>query len=191
MLLGIAAGEAEPSFNVIETNFTRKSKVPAKEPSHQGRIQDLDRNGTGSPTVAEWAARRLELVSSKRGCLLRRCSSRSLFIVRWTENVSRRAIPSRGLSLGSFRTIAWNYAGLRGEGSTPVPLPPPACPRPGNLRLNSRAKKPSNSSDFSFELRTPNRQRPLIILRKVHFSPKLWTPQIRYGSRNPNVSSDL
>ena len=30
-----------------------------------------------------------------------------------------------GLSLGSFSSIACNYAGLRGEGSTPVPLPPP------------------------------------------------------------------
>ena len=30
-----------------------------------------------------------------------------------------------GWSLGSFSSIACNYAGLRGEGSTPVPLPPP------------------------------------------------------------------
>jgi hypothetical protein len=54
-----------------------------------------------------------------------------------------------GLSLGSFRSIACNYAGLRGEGSTPVPLPPPAWPKPRVLRVNSLAIKPSSSRDFS------------------------------------------
>jgi hypothetical protein len=83
------------------------------------------------------------------------------------------------------------YAGLRGEGSTPVPLPPPACPRPRVLRVNLRAIKPSNSSGLSFELRTPDRQSQPIVLRKARFSPKLWTPSIRYGSRNSNVWSCL
>src|SRR5438477_5162963 len=55
----------------------------------------------------------------------------------------------------------------------------------------SPANKPSNSSDFSFELRTPDRQSWPIVLRKARFSPKLWTPSIRYGFRNSNVWSDL
>jgi len=59
------------------------------------------------------------------------------------------------------------------------------------LRVNSPANKPSNSSDFSFELRTPDRQSWPVVLRKARFSPKLWTPSIRYGSRNSNVWSDL
>ncbi len=54
-----------------------------------------------------------------------------------------------GLSLGSFRSIACSYAGLRGEGSTPVPLPPPACPTPRILRVNSRTIKPSNTAAIS------------------------------------------
>jgi hypothetical protein len=70
-------------------------------------------------------------------------------------------------------------SGLRGEGSIPVP-PPPDWPRPCILRANSLAIKLSNSSDFSFGLWTPDRQGRLIILRKAHFSPKLWTPSIRY-----------
>jgi hypothetical protein len=37
---------------------------------------------------------------------------------------------------GSFRSIAWNYAGLRREGSNPVPLPPPAWPKVCILRVN-------------------------------------------------------
>jgi hypothetical protein len=78
-------------------------------------------------------------------------------------------------------------AGVRREGSIPVPLPPPACPRPANLRMNSRANKPIISSDFSFELRTPDRQSGPIVLRKARFSPELWTPSIRYGFRNSNV----
>jgi hypothetical protein len=36
---------------------------------------------------------------------------------------------------------------------------------------------PNSGSDVPFELRTPTRQGALIILRKAHFSPKLWTPK--------------
>jgi hypothetical protein len=57
--------------------------------------------------------------------------------------------------------------------------------------VNSRANKPSNSGDFSFELRTSGRQHAPIFLRKAGFSPKLWTPSIWYGSRNSNVSKYL
>jgi hypothetical protein len=74
-----------------------------------------------------------------------------------------------------------DYSGLRGEGSIPVPLPPPYWPRPRILWMNSRAIEPCNSSDFSFELRTPDRESRLIVLRTARFSPKLWTPFIRYG----------
>jgi hypothetical protein len=86
---------------------------------------------------------------------------------------------------------ALGYCDLRGEGSTPVLLPPPNCTSPGVLRASSLANKPSSSSDFSSELRTPDRQSLLFVLRKARFSPKLWTPPIRYGSRNLNVSSYL
>jgi len=72
-----------------------------------------------------------------------------------------------------------------------IPLAPPACPRLHILRVNSRANNPSNGSDFSFELWTPDRQSWPIVLRKARFSPKLWTPSIRYGSRNSNVWSYL
>jgi len=54
-----------------------------------------------------------------------------------------------------------------------------------------RAIKPNSGTDFSFELRTPSRQGELVILRKAHLSPKLWTPRIRYGARNSNVSKGL
>jgi hypothetical protein len=91
----------------------------------------------------------------------------------------------------STRLSPLDYSRLRGEGSTPVPLPPPVCRRPCVLQANSRAIKPSNSSDFSFELRTPDRRSRSIFLRKTRFSPKLWTPSIRYGSRNSNVWSYL
>src|ERR1700716_275942 len=83
------------------------------------------------------------------------------------------------------------HVGLRGEGWTPVPLPPPARPKPSILRANLLAIKPNNGGDFSFELRTHHRQSRHIILRKAHSSPKLWTPQIRYGSRNFSVSKGL
>jgi hypothetical protein len=48
-----------------------------------------------------------------------------------------------------------------------------------------------NSSDFSFELWTPDRRSRPTILRKARFSPKLWTSPIRYGFRKSNVSSCL
>jgi hypothetical protein len=92
------------------------------------------------------------------------------------------------------RAARWatlDHAGLRGEGWIPVPLPPPAWPKPCILRVNLSAIKPSNSNGFSCALQTPNRQSRFIILQKAHFSLKLWTPQIRYGSRNSNVSKVL
>jgi hypothetical protein len=48
-----------------------------------------------------------------------------------------------------------HYPGLRGEGWIPVPLPPPARATLCFLRMNSRAIKPSNGGDISYELRTP------------------------------------
>jgi hypothetical protein len=72
-----------------------------------------------------------------------------------------------------------------------IPLSPPACLRLWILRVNAGANRPQYSSDFSFELRTSGRQHAAIFLRKAGFSPKLWTPSIRYGSRNANVSNYL
>src|ERR1700704_5316771 len=95
----------------------------------------------------------------------------------------------RAFARNYVRRSSLEYSGLRGEGSIPVPLPPPACPRAEYSPVNSRAIKPSNSTDFSIELRTPDRQSRPIILRKAGFSLKLWTPSIRYGSRNSNVWS--
>lgn len=83
------------------------------------------------------------------------------------------------------------YSGLRGEGSIPVALPPPSCPRPGILQVNSRAKKPSNSCNFSLGPGPSNGQSRPIVLRYARFSPKLWTLSIRYGSRNSNFWSNL
>ena len=70
-------------------------------------------------------------------------------------------------------------------------LSPPAWLKPCILCPNLLAIKPSGSSDFSFELRTSNRQSLLILLRMAHLSPELWTLRIRYGSRNSNVSRGL
>jgi hypothetical protein len=50
---------------------------------------------------------------------------------------------------------------------------------------------PAAAPIFSLGLRTPNRQGRPIFLRMAHSSPKLWTPKIRYGSRNSNVSRSL
>src|SRR6267154_2577869 len=63
--------------------------------------------------------------------------------------------PVRGRLIG---LTTRHYLGLRGEGWISDALPPPACPRLQILRVNLRANKPSNSGDFSFELRTPSRQ---------------------------------
>jgi hypothetical protein len=93
--------------------------------------------------------------------------------------------------LGSFRSIAGNYAGLRREGWIPVPLPPPAWPGPHILCANLFAIKLSNSSNFSTEVRTSSRRRRLVLLRMAHFSPELWTLQVRYGSRSSNGSGGL
>jgi hypothetical protein len=48
--------------------------------------------------------------------------------------------------------------------------------------------EPNSGTDFSCELWIPSRQGALVILRKAHLSPKLWTPQNRYGARISNVS---
>jgi len=57
-------------------------------------------------------------------------------------------------------------AGGSGESSSAVSLPPPDWPRSCILRTTSLAFKPSNRSDFSFELWTRDRQRQPVILRK-------------------------
>src|SRR5260370_23988858 len=73
----------------------------------------------------------------------------------------------RAFARNYVRRNSLEYSGLRGEGSTPVPLPPPAWPKPHILRVSLWAIKPNSGSDFSFELRTPSWQGTLIILRKV------------------------
>jgi len=50
------------------------------------------------------------------------------------------------------RSGTLHRSGLRGEGSNPVPLPPPDHLSPRILRADTLANKPSNRSDFSFEL---------------------------------------
>jgi hypothetical protein len=86
--------------------------------------------------------------------------------------------------------LAWKDLAV-GEGSIPVPLPPPAWPKPCILSTSLLAKKPHNRSSFHLKLQAFNRQSRLILLRLVHFSPELWTLRIRYGSRNSNVSRVL
>jgi hypothetical protein len=60
------------------------------------------------------------------------------------------------------RAISLDCAGLPGEGSIPVPFPPP--PRRGRIFSAKVAErfKPNSGSDFSFELRTPSRQGALV-----------------------------
>jgi hypothetical protein len=118
------------------------------------------------------------------------------WLLRAAPGQNGRFAPSGGglgapLGPDPVRPPPWAYDGVPGEGSIPVPLPPPDCPRLRILRVNSRAIKPCNSSDFSFELRTQDRQSRPIVLRKARFSPKLCTPSIRYGSRNSNFRSYL
>jgi hypothetical protein len=93
--------------------------------------------------------------------------------------------------IDAVRWVAFHCAGLHGEGSSPVPLPPPACPRPCVLQANLSAIGPSSRSHFQFELWTPQSAERPIILRKARFSPNLRTPPIRDGSRNSIVSSYL
>ncbi len=86
---------------------------------------------------------------------------------------------------------AAEYAGLlstaqlRGEGSTPVPLPPPACPRPRIRWVNSCANSPVTAAISHLSSGLPIGRAGLLFSERP--SPKLWTPSIRYGSRNSNV----
>jgi hypothetical protein len=77
-----------------------------------------------------------------------------------------------------------DYCGLRGEGSIPVPLPPPASRRSYVLGAVSLAIGPSSRSHFLFELRTAAKAESVHYSLKARFSPNLWTPPMRYGSRN-------
>jgi hypothetical protein len=85
--------------------------------------------------------------------------------------------------------------GRRGDGqSVPrvrIPLAPPARPRARVLRPNLSAIKPRGRGHFQFGLWTPYSHKRPTILRTAHFSPNLWTPPVRYGSRNSNVWSYL
>jgi len=54
----------------------------------------------------------------------------------------------RAFARNYVRRNSLEYSGLRGEGSTPVPLPPPNHPRQGVLRATSLATKPSIRSYF-------------------------------------------
>jgi len=112
--------------------------------------------------------RLIAFVAFRRGCFW--CETGAL---RHTSFAGQRVIDQANRTVGSNPTLSASLLKLR------------------ILRVNSPANKPSNSSDFSFELRTPDRQSWPIVLRKARFSPKLWTPSIRYGSRNSNVWSDL
>ena len=131
------------------------------------------------PASALFAAKRRPRsrnVSTVRSCRKCRCQEGALASWRRSETATpklkgRRSVGPAlvgclhlGLSLGSFCSIACNYAGLRGEGSTPVPLPPPPWSKPHIIRVSLWAIKPNSGGDFSFELRTPSWQGALIIL---------------------------
>src|SRR3979411_2981087 len=53
------------------------------------------------------------------------------------------------------------YYGVRGEGSNPVPLPPPGSLKPYILHLALWAVKPSSGGEFPFEIRTRSWQSQL------------------------------
>jgi hypothetical protein len=62
------------------------------------------------------------------------------------------------------RRSSLEYSGLRGEGSIPVPLPPPACPKFSILRLNLLVIKPSRATNSHLNS-------GLLIGRAAHSSP--------------------
>ena len=76
-----------------------------------------------------------------------------------TGSVTLRWTPSKAIHAGTRNSCGLRFARSSVNDRTVplvrIPIAPPACSRPGILRVNSRAIKPSNSSDFSFELRTP------------------------------------
>src|SRR4030088_363593 len=68
----------------------------------------------------------------------------------------------RAFARNYVRRSSLGYSGLRGEGSIPVPLPPPARLKACILCPNLLAIKPNSSTDFSSELWTPDWQsRPI------------------------------
>jgi hypothetical protein len=124
------------------------------------------------PASALFAAKRRPRsrnVSTAGSCRKCRCQEGALASWRRSETATPKLkgqaigwarigrLPTSGLSLGSFRSIACNYAGLRGEGSTPVPLPPPFRPKHCFLRTVSLANMPSIRGHFQFELWTADR----------------------------------
>jgi hypothetical protein len=67
-------------------------------------------------------------------------------------------------SAPSDRSDPIDYSGVRGEGSIPVPLPPPACPKFSILRLNLLVIKPSRATNSHLNS-------GLLIGRAAHSSP--------------------
>jgi hypothetical protein len=83
--------------------------------------------------------------------------------------VSQPSIRSEGWRVpprpNPVRPTPWAYDGVPGEGSIPVPLPPPDWPKPCILRADLLAIKPSSSTDFL--IGAPNSQSA----KPAHFSP--------------------
>ena len=90
-----------------------------------------------------------------------------------------------------LRSCSPDYAHILGEGSIPVPLPPPDRPSPAFSGRDLLATEPKNRNEISFELWIPDQEGRLNILQRAHSSPKLWTLPIRYGPPNSNVLSKL
>ena len=84
-----------------------------------------------------------------------------------------------GLSLGSFSSIACNYAGLRGEGSTGVPLPPPLL-RASDRKLGlSVPKSPHKLSHLPAIDRTGDLRSTAFCGWRRHFSPIVQKTEVR------------
>jgi hypothetical protein len=73
---------------------------------------------------------------------------------------------------GCRRAVRWvtiRHVGLRGEGSNPVPLPPPDLPGARVLRALTAAQKPSVCGLFSFRVRLAGSDEGLFFSERAVF----------------------
>ena len=93
--------------------------------------------------------------------------------------------PPSAFARNHVRQSSLEHLGLRGEGLTPVPLPPPGWSTQCFLRATSLAVKSSKRGHLRSSLWTADRQDHPVILRKACSSPNLW----RSGSRRPPTNN--
>jgi hypothetical protein len=94
---------------------------------------------------------------------------------RQTRPISRLSVP-RGHRMRQATSLC---VGLPGEGSIPVPLPPPAGSRPCILRASSLAIKPSRVAISDLSCGLPAGRTASLFSERARFSPNLWTLPFR------------